>query len=927
MRKCILAFLIIIFSFQFFWLTAQSRSAYDNLVKFGQLYSEGEFIKAEECLLNILNSKETLSKEYLRITYNNLGAVDCALGKYSDAINYYQKTEKIILDDKNSINYLADVYINIGQIYSFQRSYNEAIEYYEKGLRMYSSISSPDNRILHNISTGYLNLGIAYYSIDDFKKAMKYLQESSNLKIKYDLPEKALPTLNIAKVAVKEDDLLTAEKYFLKSINEFNKEFGQDYYRLTTVYFDYGMFLSSIGREEESYSCFSKALHLSQKKYPEKHPVVTLSYKHIGDHFLKIKNYPKALSFYQKAIISGVQNFNDENFLSNPSIDSLLIISDLPRCLQSKSEALMKYALQQTDPVFKEQLSKIGLETDELILNLIENIRNSFISEESRIYLAENEKETYFLAIRLNEQLYKLTHKSSYIARMYQTVIRAKSAILRKEIEENNLIFSDYLSDSIQNKLTTLNTEIADYKNLVFEESRKINPDSKKINIWKDEVFNMNLIRTKILKDYNPMLTRDQQILQNNRSVTIEDIQSCLDNKESIIEYFISNKPDSGNRVLFTFVITKNKIDFIESKVDSVFDQSIKNIKQSLGRYALLESTANDFENLTTSLYYFYDKLIKPVESSLSGNKLIIVPDEEISYLSFDALMSSKPSPGQTDFSALNYLINKYTFSYALSSTFISGLNQKYPRRINVFSFSPDYEDTNANSSINKPALEGTKTEITSIYKWFNGKQFPGTNSSESNFKSLMDNPAIFHLAMHSFQDSDNSKYSYLLFENRLDSLEDGKLYNYEIETIRLNSPMVVLSACNTGSGTLFHGEGLMSISRSFILAGAVSVVLTNWDINDITSSKIMTGFYHYLSMGKEKDEALRLGKIDFIKASPTVYANPYYWAGYEILGNKSFVVQNTRQKLYLIFGILLALLSVGFYFFKLRKIFRARSI
>jgi len=116
MRKCILLILIIIFSFQFFWLTAQSRSAYDNLVKFGQLYSEGEFIKAEECLLNILNSKETLSKEYLRITYNNLGAVDCALGKYSDAINYYQKAEKIILNDKNSINYLADVYINIGQI-------------------------------------------------------------------------------------------------------------------------------------------------------------------------------------------------------------------------------------------------------------------------------------------------------------------------------------------------------------------------------------------------------------------------------------------------------------------------------------------------------------------------------------------------------------------------------------------------------------------------------------------------------------------------------------------------------------------------------------------------------------------------------------------------------------------------------------------
>ena len=83
-------------------------------------------------------------------------------------------------------------------------------------------------------------------------------------------------------------------------------------------------------------------------------------------------------------------------------------------------------------------------------------------------------------------------------------------------------------------------------------------------------------------------------------------------------------------------------------------------------------------------------------------------------------------------------------------------------------------------------------------------KNLPVIQATENKFQSGNGEPAIFHLAMHSLSDSTNSRYSYLMFDTHNSSPEDGKLYNYEISLSRIKSPMVVLSACNSGTGTLY---------------------------------------------------------------------------------------------------------------------------
>lgn len=316
-----------------------------------------------------------------------------------------------------------------------------------------------------------------------------------------------------------------------------------------------------------------------------------------------------------------------------------------------------------------------------------------------------------------------------------------------------------------------------------------------------------------------------------------------------------------------------------------------------------------------------YMQLINPIESDLAGNKLIIIPDEEIAYLPFDAFIKNQAAADQYGFEGLDFLIRTYSISYGYSSSLVF-LKRDNEGSNEVYSFSPDYDNTAPDSDQKYIYLKGTREEIKSIYRYFKGMEFMGRQATESNFREALRHPAIFHLAMHSITDTLNSKYSFLAFDAQNDSLEDGKLYDYEISQSRIKSPMLVLSACNTGIGKLYQGEGVMSITRAFLLAGASSVVKTLWDVNDDAGAKIIAGFYKNLHAGQEKDEALRQAKLEFLKNSPPTYANPYYWAAYQVMGDKSPVKSGSIY--YWIIGMVVILAAAApgvLFYFRRRRI------
>ena len=163
--------------------------------------------------------------------------------------------------------------------------------------------------------------------------------------------------------------------------------------------------------------------------------------------------------------------------------------------------------------------------------------------------------------------------------------------------------------------------------------------------------------------------------------------------------------------------------------------------------------------------------------------------------------------------------------------------------------------------------------------------ELDGAAASEAALKALaLGDFKIIHIAAHGIANDAEPDRAALLLAPGNDS-EDGLWQSREIRQTRLNADLVVLSACDTGTGRLEGQEGIMNLARAFLIAGAKSVVASLWQVDDRSTATLMNFFYEHLAAGLEVREALRQGQLDFTKEFGDK-AQPYYWAGFEVVGD-----------------------------------------
>lgn len=886
----------------------------DSLLALTRIYYEkSDFLSAEKTILQVYSILDSLPDRYKGEILSWLGTIYSNLGRYKDGLDYYNQAGSFIKDTLS----LGVNYVSKAALYSNQKLYAPAIEYYEKGLRTYMSIRNKDKQLPGYLSNAYYNFGTLYNDAGDYRKALEYIQKGYEIKERYSLSDRSNDLVMMAKAYSKLKMFYEAEKYYRDGIEIAVNEEGEDYYRLPVMYSAYSRFLEETGRIRDARLYLEKALSICLKNYGLKNTLTSQAFKNLADNLLLSDKCDSALYYYQQSIIAVVRNFNDKDIFSNPHVDSVLFETRLLDNLKSKSKALELLFLCKKNGTYNIDILKKSLETIELALDLIDVIRGNDLSEESRIYLAENEKETYIYAVHVAGSLYNIVKDDSIVRKIYTLSQRAKATILRNDIIGNNLLFNSHIPDTLKEKQSDLTSAIAIYNKLIFDQMRISSPDSDRISVWKDDLFRMNREREKISAEIAKQLPQYFEILRKTNPLPVAEIQKHLSKDETIIDYFLSTGTRDDARGLYTFVITHNEVKYIESEIDTLFNSNALILKNT-GAFN------PSFDKYTAALYYMYQHLIQPVENYFAGKKLIIIPDEEIEWLPFEAFLRNMPEDGKRDYSGLDYLINQYAFSCGQSTSLLYGSDQKFSDKIELFSFSPFY----GISENRMNTLAGALAELKKVHTLFQGTSFTDDKATKENFMEALKKPAVFHLAMHSMSDSMNSRYSYMQFSEKGDNDESGRLFNYEISLARIKSPMVVLSACNSGTGTLYSGEGLMSIARSFILAGASSVVKTIWEVNDESSSEIISKFYYYLSKGERKDEALRQAKLDYLQNASPAFAHPYYWAAYEVLGNTAPLKRkNDLASLFVAAMLLISAFGISGYYFRRRRILRERSL
>jgi CHAT domain-containing protein len=158
-----------------------------------------------------------------------------------------------------------------------------------------------------------------------------------------------------------------------------------------------------------------------------------------------------------------------------------------------------------------------------------------------------------------------------------------------------------------------------------------------------------------------------------------------------------------------------------------------------------------------------------------------------------------------------------------------------------------------------------------------------GDQAREDRIKAVpLADYRVIHLVSHGFYDDRNWQRSALLLQPDENGREDGFLQANDIYGLNLRPELLVLSGCQTGTGYLQKGEGLTGLASAFFYAGARSILMSLWNVNDKATSVFMESFYRHFASGMGKAESLRRAKMEMLNSS---YRHPFYWAPFVLQG------------------------------------------
>jgi CHAT domain-containing protein len=327
------------------------------------------------------------------------------------------------------------------------------------------------------------------------------------------------------------------------------------------------------------------------------------------------------------------------------------------------------------------------------------------------------------------------------------------------------------------------------------------------------------------------------------------------------------------------------------------------------------ESQAQQYSDLTAKVYkLFFAPLIK-------AYKLTIIPDGLLSLVPAEALVKEQLKD-RNSFNELDYLIYHHEISYAYSATILyrnTLFESKAINNVLAFSYSSGGSPTLARRRNQQVDLPGTFKELEALSRLFkNVMRFTDQDASKINFVNNTLGHDIIHLGVHGIGDQEVADNSRLIFRN--DSLNDAELYAYEIYNLKVDARLVVLSACESGTGRNQAGEGMFSIARAFTYAGCPSLVMSLWQARDAFTSDIMIAFYEGLNKDKSITSSLRNAKLQFLKESDEFTGHPSNWAPFVVNGQDIIFKGNSSHPYWIYIGLIF-LVTMIFYRYRRKPV------
>ncbi|MEM9823339.1 MAG: CHAT domain-containing protein, partial [Bacteroidota bacterium] len=347
---------------------------------------------------------------------------------------------------------------------------------------------------------------------------------------------------------------------------------------------------------------------------------------------------------------------------------------------------------------------------------------------------------------------------------------------------------------------------------------------------------------------------------------------------------------------LFTLLLRKDTCIFLKTPKDDLFNNNVLEFQEQLSQSHLI-GVDSFYQEFTQRSHQLYQKLWAPIAPFLPrASQIILIPDGALSQLPFEVLIRQSPTKDtKINYKKLDYLVKEWTIEYATSlKTYLYKTQNQSPLpsspKILAFADAKNSQSKKGifalrDSSLSR--LPGSERELLAIQQLYGTKEnhfFFGEESNQKNFRRYSQQAFdILHLALHAKADETHWLKSKLYLRQAQSKASKNNRHDpilgHELSNLNLSIPLVVLSACQTAKGIEFVGEGTQSLARAFLKAGTGKVISSFWNINDHTTSELISYFYHHLKASHNITTALTKAKLDYLNKKDDYLSFPGFWA------------------------------------------------